>query len=229
MYLAITMGNIKSAVTQLGVGLGLTLTIFILTLLFSMPLGLVVAKARLSKNKILSSVIRAYISVMRGTPLMLQLLIVYYLPYYVFGISLRSMSLGSINYRYIATVIGFTLNYAAYFAEIFRGGIQSMPQGQYEAAQLLGFSKTQTFIRIILPQVVKRVLPSITNEVITLVKDTSLAQILSVNEMFFAASALASSQVSVMPFVIAGVFYYCANAVIEFAMNRIEKKMSYYK
>ncbi|MCQ2483464.1 MAG: amino acid ABC transporter permease [Clostridia bacterium] len=220
--------DITATVTQLAIGLLLTLAIFILTIIFSIPLGLLIARGRLSKNKILSNILRVYISVLRGTPLMLQLLIVYYVPYYVFGISLRSLSLGSINYRYIATVIGFSLNYAAYFAEIFRGGIQSMPQGQYEAAQLLGFTKSQTFFRIILPQVFKRVLPSVTNEVITLVKDTSLAQILSIGEMFFAASALASAQVSVMPFVIAGLFYYIANALIESIMNGIEKKMSYY-
>lgn len=226
--LAVTKSDLISAIQQLGTGLVLTLTIFILTILFSIPLGLLVAGGRLSKNKILSTFLRIYISIVRGTPLMLQLLIVYFAPYYVFGVSLRALSIGSINYRFVATIIGFTLNYAAYFAEIFRGGIQSMPKGQYEAAQLLGFTKSQTFFRIILPQVVKRVLPSVTNEVITLVKDTSLAQVLSVSEMFFAASSLASAQVSVMPFVVAGVFYYCANALIEFVMGRVEKSMNRY-
>lgn len=226
--LAVTKSDLISAIQQLGTGLVLTLTIFILTILFSIPLGLLVAGGRLSKNKILSTFLRIYISIVRGTPLMLQLLIVYFAPYYVFGVSLRALSIGSINYRFVATIIGFTLNYAAYFAEIFRGGIQSMSKGQYEAAQLLGFTKSQTFFRIILPQVVKRVLPSVTNEVITLVKDTSLAQVLSVSEMFFAASSLASAQVSVMPFVVAGVFYYCANALIEFVMGRVEKSMNRY-
>ena len=154
---------------------------------------------------------------------MLQLLLVYFGPYYVFGISTGNIEVGPFNYRFIATVIGFSLNYAAYFAEIFRGGIQSMPKGQYEAAQVLGFTPLQTYFKIILPQVVKRVLPSVTNEVITLVKDTSLAQVLAVTEMFTAASKLASAQVSVIPFVVAGVFYYVFNAIVGFAMGKIEK------
>lgn len=160
---------------------------------------------------------------------MLQLLLVYFAPYYIWGINLRDLAIGKLDYRFIATIIGFSLNYAAYFGEIFRGGIQSMPQGQYEAAQVLGFTKMQTYFRIILPQVVKRVLPSVTNEVITLVKDTSLAQVLSLTEMFTAAKKLASAQVSVVPFIVAGVFYYVMNGVIEIIMTRIEKKMDYYK
>ncbi len=166
---------------------------------------------------------------MRGTPLMLQLLIVYFVPYYVFKSNLRDLVIGPLDYRFIATIIGFSLNYAAYFGEIFRGGIQSMPQGQYEAAQVLGFTKMQTYFRIILPQVTKRVLPSVTNEVITLVKDTSLAQVLSLTEMFTAAKKLAAAQVSVLPFVAAGIFYYIMNGIIELIMTRIEKKMDYYK
>ena len=160
---------------------------------------------------------------------MLQLLIVYFAPYYVFKVNLRDLVIGPLDYRFIATIIGFSLNYAAYFGEIFRGGIQSMPQGQYEAAQVLGFTKMQTYFRIILPQVIKRVLPSVTNEVITLVKDTSLAQVLSLTEMFTAAKKLASAQVSVLPFIVAGIFYYIMNGVIELIMTRIEKKMDYYK
>ncbi|MBQ2067165.1 MAG: amino acid ABC transporter permease, partial [Clostridiales bacterium] len=136
--------------------------------------------------------------------------------------------LGPFDYRFIATIIGFSLNYAAYFAEIFRGGIQSMSKGQYEAAQVLGFTKSQTYFRIILPQVIKTVLPSVSNEVITLVKDTSLAQVLSVSEMFTEAKTLASANVSVIPYIAAGVFYYIMNGVIEMIMTRIEKSMSYY-
>jgi len=217
-----------STVTQLASGLKFTLGIFFLTILFSIPLGLLVARGRMAKNVIVATVVRVYISIMRGTPLMLQLLLVYFAPYYVFNISLRDLAVGPLDYRFVATVIGFSLNYAAYFAEIFRGGIQSVPQGQYEAATVLGFTRMQTYFRIILPQVIKRVLPSVTNEVITLVKDTSLAQVLSVTEMFTSAKNLASSQVSVMPFIVAGVFYYIMNGVIEIIMNRAEKKMNYY-
>lgn len=222
------MAELLSTLTQLAGGLRFTLGIFFLTLLFSIPLGLLVARGRMSKNKIVSGLVRVYISVMRGTPLMLQLLLVYFGPYYIFGVKLADLDVGPFKYRFVATIIGFSLNYAAYFAEIFRGGIQSMPVGQYEAAQILGFGKAQTFFRIILPQVIKRVLPSVTNEVITLVKDTSLAQVLAVTEMFTMAKNLASSQVSVMPFIAAGVFYYVMNGIIEIIMNRVEKSMRYY-
>lgn len=133
------------------------------------------------------------------------------------------------SYRLWAVFIGFVINYAAYFAEIYRSGIQSMPVGQYEAAKLLGYSKSQTFIKIILPQVIKRILPSVTNEVITLVKDTSLAFTLSVMEMFTTAKALASSQVSMMPFVAAGIFYYVFNLVVAMFLEWLEKKLDYYR
>ena len=182
----------------------------------------------MSKITIVSLIFQLYISVLRGTPLMLQLLLVYFGPYYIFGVNLGSIQLGPFNYRFIATIVAFSLNYAAYFAEIFRGGIQSMSKGQYEAATVLGFSKMQTYFKIILPQVVKRVLPSVSNEIITLVKDTSLAQVLSVTEMFTKASAAASAQVSVIPFIVAGAFYYVTNLIIEQILNRVEKSMSYY-
>ncbi len=223
------MDKLGAIFTQLLNGFGFTLGIFFFTIIFSIPLGLLIAKGRMAKNKIVSAIFRVYISIMRGTPLMLQLLLVYFGPYYVFKVSTGNIQVGPFNYRFIATVIGFSLNYAAYFAEIFRGGIQSMPKGQYEAAQVLGFTPLQTYFKIILPQVVKRVLPSVTNEVITLVKDTSLAQVLAVTEMFTAASKLASAQVSVVPFVVAGVFYYVFNGIIEIIMHSIEKKMSYYQ
>ena len=216
------MEDLQSTVIQLFAGMKFTLLIFFLTLLISVPLGLLVAKGRMSRNRLVSGAVRAYISVM------LQLLIVYFGPWYLFKIPLRDLSIGELDYRFVATIIGFSVNYAAYFAEIFRGGIQSMPIGQYEAAQVLGFSKVQTFFRIIFPQVIKRVLPSITNEVITLVKDTSLAQVLAVSEMFIAAKSLASSQVSIIPFVVAGVFYYLMNGIIEIGMNKIELKLRYY-
>lgn len=220
--------DIVAILIQLLEGVVVTLEIFGFTLVFSIPLGLLVAKGRMSKNIVVSSIFRFYISVLRGTPLMLQLLLVYFGPYYLFKIKIGDIALGPFEYRFIATIIGFSLNYAAYFAEIFRGGIQSISKGQYEAAQVLGFSKSQTFFRIILPQVVKTVLPSVSNEVITLVKDTSLAQVLMVTEMFTEAKELASANVSVIPYVAAGLFYYVMNLVIEMIMTRIEKSMSYY-
>lgn len=181
---------------QLAGGMWVSTQIFVVTLVFSLPLGLVVAFGRMSKNPVICAITKFYISIMRGTPLMLQLMVVYFGPYYLFGIKIKSN-----NFRLWAAFIGFVINYAAYFAEIYRSGIQSMPVGQYEAAKLLGYSRSQTFFKIILPQVIKRILPSITNEVITLVKDTSLAFTISVMEMFSIAKALASSQTSMIPFV----------------------------
>ncbi len=209
--------------SQLSQGLVTTLQIFVLTLVFSLPLGLFVAFGRMSRNILLRTVVKVYISIMRGTPLMLQLMVVYFGPYYIFGINISS------TYRFYAVIIGFVLNYSAYFAEIYRGGIESMSPGQYEAAQVLGFGRAQTFVRIILPQVAKRILPSITNEVITLVKDTSLAMVISVGEMFTAARALASAQVSVIPFAVAGLFYYIMNYAVAYGMEYIEKRMNYYR
>jgi polar amino acid transport system permease protein len=210
-------------IAQLGSGMLISTQIFVITLLFSLPLGLVVAFGRMSKNRVISMIVKFYISIMRGTPLMLQLMVVYFGPYYLFHIKVGS------SYRLTATFIGFVINYAAYFAEIYRSGIQSMPVGQYEAAKLLGYSKSQTFITIILPQVIKRILPSVTNEVITLVKDTSLAFTLSVMEMFTTAKALASSQVSMMPFVAAGIFYYVFNLIVAMFLEWLEKKLDYYR
>ncbi len=222
------MENIVSTLIQLWQGFKFTFGIFGFTLIFSIPLGILVSKGRMSKIFVVSLFFRVYISILRGTPLMLQLLLVYFGPYYLFGVNLGSIQVGPFNYRFLATIIAFSLNYAAYFAEIFRGGIQSMPKGQYEAATVLGFSKMQTYFKIIMPQVVKRVLPSVSNEIITLVKDTSLAQVLSVAEMFTAASAAASRQVSVVPFIVAGAFYYGMNLIIEALLNGVEKSMSYY-
>lgn len=209
---------------QLAGGMWVSTQIFVVTLVFSLPLGLVVAFGRMSKNPVISAITKFYISIMRGTPLMLQLMVVYFGPYYLFGIKIKSN-----NFRLWAAFIGFVINYAAYFAEIYRSGIQSMPVGQYEAAKLLGYSRSQTFFKIILPQVIKRILPSITNEVITLVKDTSLAFTISVMEMFSIAKALASSQTSMIPFVAAGLFYYIFNLLVAVIMERVEKKLSYYQ
>jgi len=215
--------TIQQMVVQLAGGMGVSIQIFVVTLLFSLPLGLVVAFGRMSRNKLLQTIVKVYISIMRGTPLMLQLMVVYFGPYYLFRIRVGS------GYRLWAAFIGFVINYAAYFAEIYRSGIQSMPEGQYEAARVLGYSKLQTFFKIILPQVIKRILPSVTNEVITLVKDTSLAFTLSVVEMFFIAKALAASQTNVIPLVAAGLFYYVFNLVVAVGMEWVEKRLAYYQ
>ena len=215
--------NVWSVFVQLLSGMGTSIEIFVLTLLFSLPLGLVIAFGRMSKKRAISLVAEAYISIMRGTPLMLQLMVVFFGPYYLFGLKISK------SYRFVAVIIGFALNYAAYFAEIYRAGIESIPRGQYEAAEVLGYSKRQTFIRIILPQVIKRILPPVTNEVITLVKDTSLAFVIAVSEMFTEAKAIAAAQATMMPFVVAGVFYYVFNLLVAFAMGRAEKALSYYE
>ena len=198
-------------------GMCTSIEIFLLTLLFSIPLGLVVAAGRMSSFKPLQWFMKAYISIMRGTPLMLQLIVVFFGPYYIFGMTL------SRDFRMIAVIIAFTINYAAYFAEIFRGGIESIPNGQYEAAQVLGYNRLETFFIIILPQVIKIVLPSITNEVITLVKDTSLSP-----EMFTVAKQIAAAEASISALLIAGGFYYVFNAFVAFVMERFEKRLDYY-
>lgn len=215
--------NVTMMISQLAGGMMVSIQIFLVTILFSLPLGLVVAFGRMSKNPFVCTLVKGYISIMRGTPLMLQLMVVYFGPYYLFGLKISN------SYRLWAAFIGFVVNYAAYFAEIYRSGIQSMPSGQYEAAKLLGYNKAQTFFRIILPQVIKRILPSVTNEIITLVKDTSLAFTISVLEMFAIAKALASSQTSLIPFVAAGLFYYIFNLVVAVIMETVEKKLAYYQ
>ena len=214
--------TLLTMIVKMGEGLSKTCAIFSLTLLFSLPLGMVVALLRMSKNWLVSNVTRFFISILRGTPLMLQLLAVTYGPYYIWEVPVARNKL-------IPVVIAFAINYAAYFAEIYRGGVESMPVGQYEAAEVLGYTKTQTFIHMILPQVFKRVMPSITNEVVTLVKDTSMAFTVSYQEMFTIGKQISNSEASFMPFLVAGVFYFVFNAVVDFVMGRIEKRMSYYK
>ncbi len=247
--------HFKATMVQLTEGFGNTLLIFALTLLFSMPLGLIVMFGRmsnwrplkflektaqkkitagkaqspsrffiaLSNIKPIAAITKFYISIMRGTPLMLQLLVVFFAPSLVFGVK------NSNDYRFWAVIIGFCLNYAAYFAEIYRGGMEAIPKGQYEAAEVLGFSKSQTLFKIILPQVIKIILPSVTNEIITLVKDTSLAFSIAYAEMFVTAKQLVASQSTIAPLFVAGLFYYVMNLVVAFVMERIEKKMNYYK
>ena len=210
-----------SMIGQLASGMLATCEIFVLTLVFSLPLGLLVAFGRMSKIKPVQLITKIYISIMRGTPLMLQLLVVFFGPYYLFGMSLSN------SYRFYAVIIGFSLNYAAYFAEIYRSGIEAVPKGQYEAAAVLGYSRTQTFVRIIFPQMVKIVLPPVTNEVITLVKDTSLAFALAYTEMFTLAKQIAAAQTSIMPLFVAGLFYYIFNFVVAYGMEKLENKMKY--
>ena len=214
--------SLSTMLSTMSVGMLRTCGIFFLTLVGSLPLGMVVALLKKSRNVVVRTIISAYISVIRGTPLMLQLLVWYFGPYYLFGWSIS-------NWRFPSLILGFVLNYAAYFAEIYRAGLESIPQGQYEAAEVLGYTKMQTFMRIILPQVIKRILPAITNEVITLVKDTSLAFTLAYQEMFSYAKQLSASQTSFTPFIIAGVFYFVANYVVAFVMSCIEKALDYYK
>lgn len=208
---------------QLGKGFLTTFAIFALTLVFSLPLGLLVSFGRMSKIFLVRVITKFYISIMRGTPLMLQLIVVYFGPFYVFGIQLGR------SYRFTAVIIAFVLNYAAYFAEIYRSGIESMPAGQYEAATVLGYTKSQTFFKIILPQVTKRILPPVTNETITLVKDTSLAFVLTIVEVFTMAKQIAAAETTIMPLMVAGLFYYLFNLAVATGMEKIEARLNYYR
>jgi len=215
--------ELSQMLLQLVEGLGVSVSIFVLTLIFAMPLGLLVCFGRMSKNVVVRTLVKIYISILRGTPLMLQLIVVYFAPYYVFGLKISQ------GYRFGAAIIAFSINYAAYFAEIYRSGIESMPVGQYEASEILGYSKTQIFVHIILPQVFKRIVPPVTNEVITLVKDTSLASVLALVEMFAMARQIAASEANIVPLMVAGLFYYVFNFIVAQLMELIEKKLSYYK
>ena len=200
---------------------GTTISIFFLTLIFSIPLGFLVALGRRCKLWIVSFPIRIYQLIFRGTPLMLQLIFFMYAPYYMFGFNYK--------YRLSACILAFAINYAAYFGEIFRGGIAAIPKGQYEAAKVLGYTKLQTFMRIVLPQVIKYVIPSTGNELMTLVKDTSLAQVISVVELFRVATTTQSKYFSTVPIIIAALFYLVMNTVVEVSFKLIEKKYDYYK
>ena len=215
--------TVMQIVQQLFNSMGITMEIFFVTLVTSLFLGLGLALVRMSKSRVLSLIAKFYISVMRGTPLMLQLLVVYFGPFFIFGMQITP------SYRLKAVLIGFALNYAAYFAEIYRSGIVAIPVGQYEAARLLGYSKTQTFVHIVMPQVIKRIIPPVANETITLVKDTSLAFTLAVAEVFTVTKQLVASQSSVVPFIVAGIFYYVFNLVVAVFFEYLEKRLSYYR
>ncbi|MCI5839651.1 MAG: amino acid ABC transporter permease [Peptoniphilaceae bacterium] len=201
---------------ELFLGFKNTILIFFITLFISLPLGIVVYYLKKSKNRVIRIIFSVFISVMRGTPLMLQLMFTYFAPYYLFN--LKSPD------RFLAVILTFSLNYSAYFAEIFRGGFSSIDNGQYDAAKIIGLSKWKTFKKIIFPQVLKIVLPSITNEVITLVKDTSLAMVIAVSETFTVAKAMAARESSMIPYVAVAVFYYIANYLVAFIMELLEKR-----
>lgn len=213
------MENFLNLLKILSEGLGTTLLIFLLTLVLGIPAGILVAVARNSKNRIVKTLIKIYILIIRGTPMMLQIIFIYFAPYYLFKVTYD---------RFVAIIIAFVVNYAAYFAEIFRSGILSIPKGQKEAAFTLGFSKTQTFFRILLPQIVKRLLPAMSNEVISLIKTTSLAQIIGITEIFALAQKQASYQFSILPLCVAGLMYLVLCTIITYAFNKAEKKYSYY-
>lgn len=214
--------SFRAMAEQLASGMLASLSIFVLTLLFSMPLGLLVSFGRMCRFKPVQWLVKFYISVMRGTPLMLQLLVVYFGPFYLFGMKLTP------EYRFYAVIIAFSINYAAYFAEIYRAGIESIPVGQREASKVLGYSRTQTFCKIIFPQMMKRVIPPVTNEIITLVKDTSLAFAIAFVELFSVAKQVAARESNIMPLFVAGLFYYVFNFLVAAVMERVEKKLSYY-
>ena len=199
-----------------------TVQLFCLTLVFALPLGLLISFGSMSRITPLRALIKIIVWIVRGTPLMLQMFAIYFAPYYVFGISLTPDS------KWTACVVAFIINYAGYFAEIYRSGLQSIPRGQYEAAEVLGYSRVQTFLYIVMPQVAKRILPAMGNEIITLVKDTSLAFAIGVGEMFSTAKALVASQVSMVPFAIAALIYWVFNFVVEMLLGAAEKKLDYY-
>ena len=201
-------------------GLCVSLKIFSLTLIFAIPLGILVAACCMSKKKILSWTTKIYILIMRGTPLLLQIICVYFAPYYIINISYD---------RFIAVIIAFSLNYAAYFGEIFRSGIESIPIGQKEAAFTLGFNKLQTFFLIVLPQAIKKTIPSISNEVITLVRDTSLAQVIGITELFSIAQKQANFKFSIIPLILAGIIYLVISLMLTLIFNYTEKKLNYYR
>ena len=213
------MENFLNLLKILSEGLGTTLLVFLLTLVLGIPAGILVAVARNSKNKIVKTLIKVYILIIRGTPMMLQIIFIYFAPYYLFKVTYD---------RFVALIFAFVVNYAAYFAEIFRSGILSIPKGQKEAAFTLGFSKTQTFFRILLPQIIKRILPAMSNEVISLIKTTSLAQIIGITEIFALAQKQASYQFSILPLCVAGLMYLVLCTIITYAFNKAEKKYSYY-
>ena len=222
-------------------GVIVSLEVFFLTLVFSIPLALPVAFGRMSKNRVLRAFVSFYLLIVRGTPLILQIIFIYFAPKYllqffneVLGAHVSSPAFWSsvtfiLSYdRFTAAIVAFVLNYAAYFAEIFRGGIESIPKGQHEAAKVLGFKKSHTFFRIVMPQMVKRILPATGNEVITLVKDTALAQTIGILELFHVARTASAREFSTTPLFVAGLFYLLMNWIVTVVFTSCEKKLAYY-
>ena len=216
-FTKIKFGNLFIAMLK---STGISIEVFFLTLLFSIPLALIIMFGRISKLKVLSKITNVFMLIIRGTPLMLQLIFVYFAPALLFKHGLD---------RFSSAIVAMVINYAAYFAEIYRGGLQAIPVGQYEASKVLGFTKNETFFRIVLPQVVKRIIPAMGNEVITLVKDTALVQVLGVAELFHVAQTQSGRLVSIMPLFIAGVFYFIMNWAVSKSFDVLEKKLDYYK
>ena len=213
--------SIFEVTIELFEGLGNTCLIFILSLVLSLPLGLVVTFGSMSKIKPLKILTRGFVWIIRGTPLMLQIIIVFYGPALWLDVPVKN--------RFTAVIVAFVINYACYFSEIYRGGIESIPKGQYEAGYVLGLSKTQTFFKIVLPQVIKRVLPSISNEVITLVKDTSLARVIAIDELIQISEEVMTIHGIMWPLLYTGVFYLIYSGLLTILFNRLEKKLDYYK
>lgn len=228
------MENFLKITSELLKGFSSSVLLFTFTLLLSLPLGLLMCFGSMSKFKPLSVVVKFIITVLRGTPLMLQIFVIFYIPGLLFDFTWPMMNTGwdwfdtTISSRFIAALVAFTINYAAYFSEIYRGGIQSIPKGQYDAGEVLGLSKSQIFFKIILMQVIKRIIPPISNEVITLVKDTSLANVIAVTELMYFAN-LELKKGLIWPIFYAGVFYFVFNAIVTLVLNRVEKKLEYFK
>lgn len=202
-------------------GFGTTCLLFFLTLVFAIPLGLLVVAGSLSKFKPLSVVTKCFVWIIRGTPLMLQIFVVFYVPSMLFGIGIES--------RIIAVIIAFVINYACYFSEIYRGGIESVPKGQYEAGEVLGMTKSEIFRKVILLQVIKRIVSPMSNEIITLVKDTSLARVIGVLELIMKAEKLLNNYALVWPLFYVGVFYLLFVGLLTILFDKLEKKLSYFK
>ena len=215
--------TVSTMLSLLSEGFVTSLLIFALTLLFSMPLGLAVMFGRRSRLTPLRGFIKAYISIMRGTPLMLQLMVVFYGPKLLLGVTVPG------NWRFTAVIVAFVINYAAYFSEIYRGGIESIPVGQYEAGQVLGLTKTQTFFKVVLFQVVKRIMAPMSNEVITLVKDTSLANVIAVGELIMSAQNIVKVYAIIWPLFYTAIFYLIFCGVLTLLFNALEKKLNYYR
>ena len=213
--------TLLTIIAKMSEGLGKTCAIFFLTLLFSLPLGMIITFLRMSKSKVISSVTRFVVAVLRGTPLMLQLIAVTYGPYYLFGTAVSKNKL-------IPVVIAFAINYAAYFSEIYRGGIEAVPKGQTEAGEVLGMTKTQIFFKVTLLQVIKRILPPMGNEIITLVKDTSLANTIANKEIIMMAKEY-SAKGLIWPLFSTAIFFLVFVGVLTVLFNWLEKKLDYFR